>query len=124
VMPSSETETRSRGLLALNRHGASREGGRPAPKRGRVLLEGASVPRARWNLTRGGDWPSSEARLYWGGPVSLERSGVPPEGGQADCLVGRGFVLRVRSGLFAFVFYEFKRVSPGCLGDPHGCPRQ
>jgi hypothetical protein len=56
--------------------------------------------------------------------VSLERSGVPPEGGQADCLVGRGFVLRVRSGSFAFVFYKFKRVSPGCLGDPHGCPRQ
>jgi hypothetical protein len=27
-------------------------------------------------------------------------------------------------GLFAFVFDEFKRVSPGCLGDPHGCPRQ
>jgi hypothetical protein len=21
-------------------------------------------------------------------------------------------------------FYEFKRVSPGCLGDPYGCPRQ
>jgi hypothetical protein len=54
--------------------------------------------------------------------VSLERSGVPPEGGQVDCLVGCGFVLRVRLGSFAFVFYEFKRVSPGCLGDPHGCP--
>jgi hypothetical protein len=30
----------------------------------------------------------------------------------------------VRLGSFAFVFYKFKRVSPGCLGDPHGCPRQ
>jgi hypothetical protein len=56
--------------------------------------------------------------------VSLERSRVPPEGGQADCLVGRGFVLPMRLGSFAFIFYEFKRVSPGCLGDPHGCPRQ
>jgi hypothetical protein len=34
----------------------------------------------------------------------------------------RGFVLCVCLGLFAFVFYEFKRVSPGCLGDPYGCP--
>jgi hypothetical protein len=25
-------------------------------------------------------------------------------------------------GSFAFVFYEFKRVPPGCLGDPSGCP--
>jgi hypothetical protein len=24
----------------------------------------------------------------------------------------------------ARVFYEFKQVFPGCLGDPHGCPRQ
>jgi hypothetical protein len=108
VMPSSETGTRSRGRLALDRDGASREGGvRPAPERGGVPLEGASDPQARWNITRGGDWPSSEARLYRGGPVSLERSGVPPEGGQADCLVGRGFVLRVRLGSFAFLFYEF-----------------
>jgi hypothetical protein len=110
-------------LGSRSRRGLTR-GGRPALERGGVPLEGASEPRARQNFTRGGDWPSSEARLYWGGPVSLERSGVPPEGGQADCLVGRGFVLRVRLGSFASVFYEFKRVPPGCLGDPHGCPRQ
>jgi hypothetical protein len=36
--------------------------------------------------------------------VSLERSGVPSEGGLADCLVDRAFVLRVRLGSFAFVF--------------------
>jgi hypothetical protein len=36
----------------------------------------------------------------------------------------RGFVLCVCLGLFAFVFYEFKQVSLGCLGDPYGCPRQ
>jgi hypothetical protein len=69
VMPSSETETRSRGE------------GRPAPERGGVPLEGASYPRARQNLTRGGDRPTSEAKLYRGGAVPLERSGVPPEGG-------------------------------------------
>jgi hypothetical protein len=109
VMPSGGIETRSRGRLALDRDGASREeGGRPAPERGGVPLEVASDPRARHNLTRGGDWPSSEARLYRGGPVSLERSGVLPKGGQADCLVGRGFVLRVRLGSFVFVFYKFK----------------
>jgi hypothetical protein len=34
------------------------------------------------------------------------------------------FVLCVCLGLFAFVFYEFKRVSPDCLGDPYGYPRQ
>jgi hypothetical protein len=81
VMPSSETKTRSRGHSALDRDGASREGGRLAPERGEVLLEGASDPRARRNLTRGGDRPTSEAKLYQGGVVPLERSGVPPEGG-------------------------------------------
>jgi hypothetical protein len=35
----------------------------------------------------------------------------------------RGFVLGACLGSFAFIFYEFKRVSPGCLGDPYGCPR-
>jgi hypothetical protein len=110
-------------LGSRSRRGLVR-GGRPTLERCGVPLEGAFDPRARQNFTRGGDWPSSEARLYRGGPVSHERSGVLPEGGQADCLVGRGFVLRVRLGLFASVFYKFKRVSPGCLGYPHGCPRQ
>jgi hypothetical protein len=50
VMPSSETEIRSRGRSALDRVGTP--------------LEGASSPRARRNLTRGGDRPSSEAKLY------------------------------------------------------------
>jgi hypothetical protein len=100
VMPSSETKTRSRGRLALDRDGASREGG-----------------------VR----PSSEAEFRSRGRPSLERDITSPEGAtgpRADCLVGRGFVLRVRLGSFASVFYEFKRVPPGCLGDPHGCPRQ
>jgi hypothetical protein len=81
VIPSSETETRSRGRSTLYQGGASRERGRPAPERGGVPLEGASDPRAKRSLTRGGDRPTSEAELYRGGAVPLERSGVPPEGG-------------------------------------------
>jgi hypothetical protein len=80
VMPSSETETFSRGRSALDRDGASLEGS-SSPERGGISLEGASGPRARWNFTRGGDQPSSEARLYRCGAVPLERSGVSPEGG-------------------------------------------
>jgi hypothetical protein len=66
-MSSSETETHSRGRSALDRDGTS--------------LEGATGPRARRNLTRGGDQPSSEAEFYQCGSSPLERSGVPPEGG-------------------------------------------
>jgi hypothetical protein len=32
--------------------------------------------------------------------------------------------MRVFLGSFAFVLYEDKRVFPGYLGDPYGCPRQ
>jgi hypothetical protein len=92
VIPSSETETHSRGCSALDRGGASRGKGRPALERGGVPLEGASDPRARRNLTRGGDRPTSEADLYRGGAVPLERSGDSPEGGWVDCLTGRGSV--------------------------------
>jgi hypothetical protein len=35
-----------------------------------------------------------------------------------------GLFLRIFLGLFAFVFYDGKRVFPSCLGDPYGCPRQ
>jgi hypothetical protein len=66
VIPLSETESCLRGRSSLDRGGASRERGRPAPERDGVPLEGASDPRARRNLTRGGDWPSSEAKLYQG----------------------------------------------------------
>jgi hypothetical protein len=76
VRSSSETEPRSRGRSALDRGG--------------IPLEGAPSPRARRNLTRGGDRPSSEAEFYQCGIVPLERSGVPPESGLAGCLVGRG----------------------------------
>jgi hypothetical protein len=80
VMPSSETETCSRGRSALDRDRASLEGA-SSPERGGIPLEGASDPRARQNLTRGGDRSSSEAKLYRCNAVPLEQSGVPPEGG-------------------------------------------
>jgi hypothetical protein len=76
VMSSSEMETRSRGRSALDRDGTS--------------LEGAPSPRARRDLGRGGDRPSSEVKCHQCGIATLERSGVPPEGVQAACLVGRG----------------------------------
>jgi hypothetical protein len=78
----------SRGRSSLDRGGASRERWGPAPERGGVPLEGTSDPRARRNLTRGGVQPPSEVELYRGGAIPLQRSGVPPEGAWADCLMG------------------------------------
>jgi hypothetical protein len=84
VNPSSETETRSRGRLALDRGGASRERGRPAPERGGVplegrptlerdgtSLEGVTDPRARRVCTGAPPYPSSgaEFRLRVAGPI-------------------------------------------------------
>jgi hypothetical protein len=75
VNPSSEAETHSRGRLALDRGGASRERGRPAPERGGVplegrptlerdgtSLEGATDPRAR--RIRTASYPSSGAEFH------------------------------------------------------------
>jgi hypothetical protein len=124
-MPSSETETRSRGRSALDRDGASREGG----------VQPSSEAESRSRGVR----PSSETEPHpWGRPAH-ERGEVVPgrrrapraERSSARGWLGRlfgglwvrGFVLRLCLGSFAFVFYEFKRVFPSCLGDPHGCPR-
>jgi hypothetical protein len=65
VIPSSETEIRSRGRSTLDRDRTSLEG-RPAPERGGIPLEGVPNPRARRNLTRGGYQPTSEAKLLPG----------------------------------------------------------
>jgi hypothetical protein len=126
VRSSSEAEPHSRGRSALDRAGTSLEGGaqppseaesrargRPAPERGGTSPEGVTNPQARRSFTSAAPCPSSEAgsargwlgRLL-GGPWA------------------RGFISRVFLGSFAFVFYEDKRVFPGCLGDPYGCPRQ
>jgi hypothetical protein len=64
-------------------------GGVQPPSEAGPRSRGATVPRARRNLTRGGDQPSSEAKVCQCGSVPLERSGVPPEGGWVDYLVGR-----------------------------------
>jgi hypothetical protein len=112
VTTSSETETRSRGALDLDRDGALRE----------LVAQPSSEAKSRSRVVR----PSSEADLYRGGAVPLEQSGVSPEGGWADCLTGCGpvgwFCARVWV-CFAFVFMSLKRVSPSCLGDPYGRPR-
>jgi hypothetical protein len=136
---------RRRARDALERDGNSPEGAlgsrsRPGLDRDRASLEGASGPRARRNPARGGVRPSSEAEPHPRGRLALERGEVVPvrrrtpraKRNSARGWPGRlsggpwvhGFVLRVFLGSLAFVFYEFKRVFPGCLGDPHGCPRQ
>jgi hypothetical protein len=78
-MLSSEMETRSRGRLALDRDGASREGGVQPPSEAESRSRGVrpsseTEPHPRERL-------ALEAKLYRGGAVPLERSGVPPEGG-------------------------------------------
>jgi hypothetical protein len=106
VIPSSETETRSRGRSALDRNGASREG--------------ASSPRARRSPARGGVRPSSETEPHSRGRPTHERGKFVPgqrrtpraKRGSARGWLGRlidgpwvrGFVLRMCLGSFAFVF--------------------
>jgi hypothetical protein len=75
-MPSSEAETHSRGRAALDRDGASCEGGiqppseaeprsrgRPTLERGGTSPEGATGPRARRSCTGEAPHPSSEAEF-------------------------------------------------------------
>jgi hypothetical protein len=54
--------------------------GCPALERGGTSPEGASGPRARRNLTRGGVRPSSEAEPHPRGRPTLERGGTSPKG--------------------------------------------
>jgi hypothetical protein len=139
-MPLSEEQVwRRRALEVLDRDGTS--------------LEGAFSPRARRNPARGGAQPPSEAESCSRGRPAPERGGTSPEGTTSPrarqslsvrCRAPRtkrssargwpgrlsdgswalGFISRVLLGSFAFVFYEGKRVFPGYLGDPYGCPRQ
>jgi hypothetical protein len=129
VNPSSETETRSRGRLALDRGGASREEG----------VQPSSEAESRSRVVR----PSSETEPHSRGRPTHERGGFVPgrrhtpraERSSARGWLGRlfdgpwvrgsvGLFCACVLGSFTFIFYELKRVSPGCLGDPHGCPRQ
>jgi hypothetical protein len=113
VIPSSQAETRSRGHSALDREGASREGGRPAPERGGVLLGGSPTLERDGTSLEGVVDP--RARQICTGhhrPPRAERSSA--RGWLGRLLDGpwvRGFVLCVSLGSFAFTFYEFKRFS-------------
>jgi hypothetical protein len=91
---------------------------------------GAIGPRARRNLTRGGDQPSGEVGACQCSAMPLERSGVPPEGDRADCLVGRwghqgrgpsrwavSYLKRVL-GSFAFCFLRKKVGFPWLFRGP------
>jgi hypothetical protein len=111
VMPSSETEIRSRGRSALDRDGTS--------------LEGVSSPRARQNPARRGTQPSSEAEPHPRLRPALEQGEVLPvqhrhprvKRSSAQGCPGRlsggpwarGFILRVLLG--SFVFYFLLKVS-------------
>jgi hypothetical protein len=106
VIPSSEAEICSRGRSALDRDGTSLEAA-SSPERGEIPLEGVPNPRARRNLTRGGERPSSEAKLL---PVRHRhpRAKRSSARGWPGCLSSgpraREFILRVLLGSFAFYF--------------------
>jgi hypothetical protein len=134
----SEAESRSRGRPSL-------EGGGDSP-------EGASSPRARRSLARGGVQPSSEAESHPRGRPALERGGVSlvrccvhgakrsfARGGwgclfwwaaEAARVVGPCHWAVIVLGAFycfcEFVFFCYLRKKmgfPGYLGDPYGRPR-
>jgi hypothetical protein len=99
VQPSSGAESRSR-VFRPSSETDPHSRGRSTHERGGFVLRRCRTPRAERSSSRG-----------WLGRLS-------------DGPWAHRFVLCMCLGLFAFVFDEFKRVSPGCLGDPHGCPRQ
>jgi hypothetical protein len=81
---------------------------------------GGSQPSSEADLARESVYPSSEADLTRGASVVLHWRAEGATGSWLCCVC----VLGVRVDLrFAF-FAGFKRVSPGYLGDPYGCPRQ
>jgi hypothetical protein len=68
----------------------------------------ARGPSSEANLARGGAQPSSEADLARGGAQPSSEADLARGGAQVGCGGHQGC--------------EFKWVSPGCLGDPYGCP--
>jgi hypothetical protein len=73
--PSSEVGTRLRGSRALERGGNS--------------PDGASSPRVRRKLARGGVKPSSEAEVLWCGAWPSSETEVRPRGDEAGYLMDR-----------------------------------
>jgi hypothetical protein len=125
-----------------------RSRGRPASSEAGPRPRGATDPRARQNLARGGDRPPSETEPHPRGRPALERGGGLPvrcRAPRAKRSSARGWLGRLSSGSlgppgpwarefalrvfwvclrFFFVSCEGKWVFPGCLGNPFGCPRQ
>jgi hypothetical protein len=77
-----------------------------------VLERGGPRPRGRLALERGGPRPRGTSLRYLGGPRG------PPRW-RLRCARVLGASV---DSWFTF-FAGFKRVSPGYLGDPYGCPR-
>jgi hypothetical protein len=93
--------------------------GRVSPRARRNPLEGGAGPRARRNPPEGALSPRArrsplEGAFDWATPVGR---GGHRSMGHAPCVR-----LSERCVLFLF-FAGFKQDSPGCLGDPQGCPR-
>jgi hypothetical protein len=86
---SGEQVQRQRAHKALERGRTSPEGGNHPTSEAEPHPEGATGPRARRNLARGGVQPPIEAEVCLCSAAPLERSGVLLEGGWAVCLVGR-----------------------------------
>jgi hypothetical protein len=77
-------------------------------------------------LERGGPRPSGRLALERGGPRPRWCFAVLPWWAAGATMVTIVLCTCVRlevSLCFAF-FAGFERDSPGCLGDPYGCPRQ
>jgi hypothetical protein len=79
MLRSGEWVRERRARESLERGGVSPEGA-SSPRARRSFARGASSPRARWSFARGGVHPSSEAEFRQYGVVSLEQTGVSPEG--------------------------------------------
>jgi hypothetical protein len=99
--------------------------GRPALERGGTSPEGVSIPRLRRSLVSAVLRLSSEAEFrpkvagadYSGGALGPLGPWAPAAG------LWSSWACIIVVGSFVFVICKRKWGSPGCLGDPYGCPR-
>jgi hypothetical protein len=110
---------RPRGCLALERGGLCSRGGVEPSSEADPALGGVKAS-SEADLARGRVYLSSEADL------TREASAVLPwqAAGTTRVVVVLCVFLGMRVDLCFAFFVGFKRVSPGHLGDPYGCPRQ